>query len=153
MSDQTYLHTSTVAIPWQLTHLLHSRNYSKTLPVTLNSEISFPYTGRFYSTDYSFFLSSILLYLSFMTGLTDYININKQLKQRQKSFTTPMTKTTAIAGYRARFTCERPNINYGSPPWNTGAALRFLSLRRDFLQDCWRSNAALKLRSSTRRCC
>ena len=26
--------------------------------------------------------------------------------------------------------------NYGSPPWKTGAALRFLSLRRDFLQDC-----------------
>ena len=64
-----------------------------------------------------------------------------------------MMKTTAIAGYRARFACERPSINYGSPPWNTRAALRFLSLRRDFLQDCWRSNAALKLRSSTRRCC
>ena len=49
--------------------------------------------------------------------------------------------------------CWRRSINYGSPPWNTGAALRFLSLRRDFLQDCWRSKAALKLKSSTKRCC
>ena len=43
--------------------------------------------------------------------------------------------------------------NYGSPPWKTGAALRFLSLRRDFLQDCWRSKAALKPKSSSMRCC
>ena len=47
----------------------------------------------------------------------------------------------------------RPHINYGSPLWNTGAALQFLSLRRDFLQDCWRSKTALKFKSSTRRCC
>ena len=33
------------------------------------------------------------------------------------------------------------------------SALRFLPLRRDFLQDCWRSKAALKLKSSTTRCC
>ena len=45
------------------------------------------------------------------------------------------------------------NSNYGSPPWKTGAALRFLSLRRDFLQDCWRSKAALKPKSLTMRCC
>ena len=32
-------------------------------------------------------------------------------------------------------------------------ALRFLSLRRDFLQDCWWSKVALKLKSSTTRCC
>ena len=49
--------------------------------------------------------------------------------------------------------CRTRSINYGSPPWNTGAALRFLSLRGDFLQDCWRSKAAIKLISSTRRCC
>ena len=49
--------------------------------------------------------------------------------------------------------CWRRNINYGSPPWNTGVALRFLSLRRGFLQECWRSKAALRLTSSTRRCC
>ena len=47
----------------------------------------------------------------------------------------------------------RRHINYGNPPWKTGASLRFLSLRRDFLQDCWRSKAALKLKSSTIRCC
>ena len=47
----------------------------------------------------------------------------------------------------------RRHINYGSPPWKTRAAFRFLSLRRDFLQDCWRSKAALKLKSSTVRCC
>ena len=47
----------------------------------------------------------------------------------------------------------RRHINYGSPLWKTGAALRFLSIRRDFLQDCWRSKAALKPKSSTIRCC
>ena len=47
----------------------------------------------------------------------------------------------------------RRNSSYGSPPWKTGAALPFLSLRRDFLQDCWRSKAAQKLKSSTMRCC
>ena len=49
--------------------------------------------------------------------------------------------------------CRTRSINYGSPPWNTGAAIRFLSLRHDFLQDCWRSKAALKPISSTGRCC
>ena len=78
-----------------------------------------------------------------MTGLTDYIHINKQLKRGENSFTTPMTKTTAIAEYRAMSICRRRRMNYGSPPWNTGAALRFLSLRRDFSQDCWRSKAAV----------
>ena len=49
--------------------------------------------------------------------------------------------------------CRKRSTIYGSPPWNTGAALRFLSLRRDFLHDCWRSKAAPKLTSSTKRCC
>ena len=47
----------------------------------------------------------------------------------------------------------RRHINYGSLPWKTGAALRFFSLRRDFLQDCWWSKVALKLKASTLRCC
>ena len=117
----------------------------------INTKFSniFPYTARLYSINYSLFL----FYLSFMTGLTDYININKQLKREKNSFTTPLTKTTAITEYRAMSVCRRRSINYGSPPWNTAAALRFLSLRRDFLQDYWRYKAALKLISSTRRCC
>ena len=88
-----------------------------------------------------------------MTGLTDCMNIKKQFKRGKNSFTTPMTKTTAITGYRAKSICWRRSINYCRPPWNTGAALRFLSLRRNFLPDCCRSNAALKLKSSIRRCC
>ena len=47
----------------------------------------------------------------------------------------------------------RRHTNYGSPPWKIGAALRFHSLRRDFLKDCWRSKAAPKPKSSTIRCC
>ena len=47
----------------------------------------------------------------------------------------------------------RRNSNYGSPPWKTGATLRFLSLRRDFLQDYWLSQATLNPKSSTIRCC
>ena len=39
------------------------------------------------------------------------------------------------------------------PPWKTGAVLGFRPLRSDFLQDCWRSKAALKPKSSTTRCC
>ena len=88
-----------------------------------------------------------------MAGLTDYINIIKQLKRGKSSFTTPMTKTTAKTQYRAMSICRTRSTNYGSPPWNTGAALRFLSFRRDFLQGCWRSKAALKPISSTKRCC
>ena len=48
---------------------------------------------------------------------------------------------------------RRNNNSSGNPPWKTGAALRFRPLRRDFLQDCWRSKAALKLKSSTTQCC
>ena len=44
------------------------------------------------------------------------------------------------------------NSNYGSPPWNTGAAFRFLSPSRDFLQECWRSKAAPNPKFSTIRC-
>ena len=87
-----------------------------------------------------------------MTLSTISMNINEQLKRRKNSFKTPLTKTTAITEYRAMSICRRRSSNYGSPPWNTGAALRFLSLRRDFLQDCWRSKAALNFISSTRRC-
>ena len=59
---------------------------------------------------------------------------------------------TAINGTEQRRSWRR-HINYGSPPWNTGATFRFLSLCRDFLQDCWWSKVALKLKSSTIRCC
>ena len=71
-----------------------------------------------------------------MARSTIYININKQLKGGKNSFKAPMTKTTATEEYRAMSICQKRSTNYGSPPWNTGAALRFLSLRRDFLQDC-----------------
>ena len=47
----------------------------------------------------------------------------------------------------------RQNSNYGTLPWRTRAALRFLSLRHDFLQDCWRSKVALKFKSSTKQGC
>ena len=100
---QIFPHTSTVAIAWRLTHLLHNRNYSKTRPLTLNSFIfSFCYTGRLYSIHYSLFSS---FYLSVMTRSTIYININKHIKRRKNSFTTPMTKTTAITEYRAMSIC------------------------------------------------
>ena len=140
-----------MAIHWQLTQLLHSRNYSKTRPLIINSLIFFfRCTGRLSFIHYSIFS---FFYLSVMTRSTIYININKQLKRGKNSFKTPMTKTTAITEYRAMSICLRRSSNYGSPPWNTGAALRFLSLRRDFLQNCWWSKVALKLISSTRRCC
>ena len=88
-----------------------------------------------------------------MARSTIYININKQFKRGRSSLTPPMMKTTATKEYRVMSICRKRSTNYGSPPWNTGAALRFLSLRRDFLHDCWRSKAAPKLISSTKRCC
>ena len=48
---------------------------------------------------------------------------------------------------------RRNNNSYGNPPWKTVAALRFHPLRRDFLQDCWWSKAALRIISSTTQCC
>ena len=48
---------------------------------------------------------------------------------------------------------RRNSNSYGNPPWKTGAALPFRQLPRDFLQDCWRSKAAIKPKSSTTRCC
>ena len=119
----------------------------KTRPLILNS-VNFLFLQHRPTLFHSF------CHYSFFYDWTNRLHTyHKTIKTEAKSLTTPMTKTTAIAGYRAMITCERPSSNYGSPPWNTGAALRFLSLRRDFLRDCWRSNVALKLRSSTRRCC
>ena len=45
-----FLHTSTVAIPWQPSHMLPSLNYFKTRPLTLNSIIFLSIFGRFSST-------------------------------------------------------------------------------------------------------
>ena len=61
------LHISTVAIPWQLPHLLHNRNYSKTRPLKLNSFhiILSLYTGRihsFYYHHFFFFWHELLNY-------------------------------------------------------------------------------------------
>ena len=67
MAVQILLHTSTVAIPWQLTHLLHSRNYSKTRPLTLNSVKFFSIFGRLF-----LYYSFILILFS---SLMDYKNI------------------------------------------------------------------------------
>ena len=84
-----HLHNSTVAIPWQLPHLLHTRNYSKTRPLTLNSIIFFRHRPTLFHS--LFVIFSIFLY----NWTNNYININKQFKRRRSSFTTPMTKNNS----------------------------------------------------------
>ena len=96
------LHNSTVAIPWQLPHLLHNRNYSKTRPLTLNSIIFFSDTGRLSSIHYSLF------FLSFLYNWTNnYININKQFKRGRSSFTTPMTKNNSNSRVQSNVHIEK----------------------------------------------
>ena len=70
VAARIHLHISTVAILWQLPHLLHNRNYSKTRPLKLNSFhiILSLYTGRIHSIYYlhfslfPFFLAKLLNY-------------------------------------------------------------------------------------------
>ena len=97
--------------------------------------------GRTYFTQYSRF--------SYMSELINYINANtynwkeakqfhtasdnkQQQKTIQSSFQMGDEITTAMAIHSGKQ--ERP-------------------LRRVFLQDCWRSKAALTLKSSTSQCC
>ena len=66
VAAQIFLHTSTVAIPWRPTHPLHSRNYSKTRPPTLNSVIFFlyiwPVIPLLFNYSFSVFLSGLMDY-------------------------------------------------------------------------------------------
>ena len=82
MAVQILPHTTTVAIPWRLTHLLHSRNYSKTQPLTLNSVIFFPIFC------WLFFYYSIILFSEFLfwtDGLQTYIyTINIKYQYRRQ---------------------------------------------------------------------
>ena len=72
VAAQIFLHTSTVAIPWRHTHLLHSRNYSKTWPLTLSSVIFFSLFGRL------FLYHLIIPFFCFFSGLMDYKYIYNQ---------------------------------------------------------------------------
>ena len=75
-----------------------------------------------------------------------------QLKEAKQFHTASDGKQQRGRRYRA-ISKWRRNSGYGSPPCKARAVLRFLSLRRDFLQDCSRSKAALKPKSLTIRCC
>ena len=98
------LHNSTAAIPWQLPHLLHNRNYSKTRPLTLNSIIFF-FRHRptlFHSLFVIFFI------LSFLYNWTNnYININKQFERGRSSFTTPITKNNSNSRVQSNVHIEK----------------------------------------------
>ena len=60
MVIQIFLHNSTVAIPRQLPHLLHNRNYSKTRPLKLNS-----FSHYSFSIQAGFILFIIIIFLFF----------------------------------------------------------------------------------------
>ena len=83
------LHNSTVAIPWQLPHLLHNRNYSKTRPLKLRSFSD--YSFSLYRPDSSYSLSSFFFSFSGMNYSTIDYNLliqygreNKSLKEEEE---------------------------------------------------------------------
>ena len=77
------LHNSTVGIPWQLPHLLHNRNYSKTRPLKLNSFSH--YSFSLYRPDSSYSLSSFFFSFSGMNYSTIDYNLKIQYGRENKS--------------------------------------------------------------------
>ena len=139
-----------MAIPWRLTHLLHSKDYSKTRPLRLNSSI-FLYTfGRLFR-----YSSFILFFLFCFGGLIDYNYIYTCIQQQ-------ISIKKAVQGGTTSKSIKLPNDKtikkvqmlknsvYGKPIWNTGAARRLRPLRRDFPWEDGTAKAEAKLGSSTK---
>ena len=80
------LQISIVAIPWQLPHLLHNRNYSKTRPLKLNSFhiILSLYTGRIHSIYYHHFFFFWHELLNYRLQFINTIWKRKQITQGKK---------------------------------------------------------------------
>ena len=97
------LHKSTVAIPWQLPHLLHNRNYSKTRPLKLNSFhiILSLYTGRIHSIHYhhlSFFWHALFNYrLQFINTIwKEKTNHSRKKRKRAERITSVTDKAVMV---------------------------------------------------------
>ena len=149
LAAQIFLHTSTVAIPWRLTLPLHSRNYSKTRPPTLNSVIFFLYIWPVIPLLFNYSFSV------FFSGLMDYKYIYNQHQisiQKAIQWGTKRGNQYKLADYKRQsqmFRWSRYCV-YGKPIWNTGAARRSRQFRRYFPREVHAAKADAKLGSSTK---
>ena len=86
-----------------------------------------------------------------MSELLNYININIYNWKEAKQFhTASYEKQQQSRAYREVANWRQKTAAMAIHP---GKQERFRPLSRDFFQDCWRSKAALKPKSSTTRCC
>ena len=83
MAARNDLHISTVAIPWQLTHMLHSKNYSQTRPLKLNSFFSFLYRPDFCYPLPLFFLFFLHELFHYQLRIINTISTRKQYRSRK----------------------------------------------------------------------
>ena len=87
VAAQTYQNTSTMDIPWRLTHLLHSEDYSKTRPLNTKFTNIFSIFGRIILSlfKYSFFLSVCWTNkLQLHTYNQQQISIRRQFRRRKE---------------------------------------------------------------------
>ena len=120
MAARIDLHISIVAIPWQLTHLLHNGNHSKTRPLKLKSFIFFPYIQA------GFMLSTTLIFF-FLHELFNYRIqlVNTIWKRKQIAHGRWAEAQNEYNNYGIQST-------HGIPPWKIGAAFLSRPLFRVF---------------------
>ena len=77
-----YFTYSILDIPWRLTHLLLSLEYFK------NTATNTKFSNILFCSTQADFIPLTIRYFSYLnlTGLTDYININKQLKEAKQFY-------------------------------------------------------------------
>ena len=98
------LHKSTVAIPWQLPHLLHNRNYSKTRPLKLISFSHYSFSlyrpDSFYPLPSSFFFfwHALLNYrLQFINTIWKEKTNHSRKKRKRAERSTSVTNKAVMA--------------------------------------------------------
>ena len=128
-----------MAIPGQLPHLLHNRNYSKTRPLKLNSFSH--YSFSLYRPDSSYSLSSFF-FSFFWHELLNY----------RLQFINTIWKTKQITqgrrGKEQKGVHQLQKGTYGIPPWKIGAAFLSCPLFRVFPRGESDIRAAVKFGSS-----
>ena len=136
-------------IPWRLTHLLLSLDHSKNTATNIKfTDILLLYTGP--QADF------IPLTIHYFFSYFDWTN-----RLQKYQYTIKRGKTVSQCWWQSiraiKGTEQRPKLESTYQLWQSTLEHRSCSslslTRRDSLQHCWRSKAALKLKSSTIRCC
>ena len=106
-----------MAIPWRLTHLLHSKNYSKTRPLKLNSRIFLSIFGRLF-----LYYSNIPFFFCF-AGLINYnyiYTINKKYQSEGSSIRRKQRKLIQIGKRQRQSKCSNDEeILFMESPFET----------------------------------